>query len=87
MSMSPQELLLPSWNLSLPHRQNFLDNHLAKIPITPEEQVTYEVREKDLSSAGAQYVDTRGYESSNLHHIEFFWEDPQFEVDAVLTRD
>ena len=41
------------------------------------------MKEKVLSSVGAQDTDTRGYELSDLEDIEFSWEDPAVEKDNV----
>ena len=41
------------------------------------------MREKVLSSVGAQDTDTRGYELSDLKDIQFSWEDPAVDMDSV----
>ena len=69
--------------LLLSQRQEFLDNHLPRVPITPNQQGTFEMRKEVLSSVGAQYTDTSGYELSDLEDIEFSWEDPAVDVDSV----
>ena len=56
----PENPLL-AWNL-LSHRKEIMESHLAQIPITPKQQRTFEVKEKVLASAGAQDMDTSGYE-------------------------
>ena len=60
-----------------------MDNHLPQVPITPNQQGTFEMREEVLSSVGAQDTDTRGYELSDLEDIEFSWEDPALDMDSV----
>ena len=73
---SAPKIPLAAWSLLLSQRQEFLDNHLPRVPITPNQQGTFEMREEVLSSVGAQDMDTRGYEVSDLEDIEFYWEDP-----------
>ena len=54
-----------------PRNKNFLDNHLPRVPITPNQQGTIEMREEVLSSVGAQDTNTRRCELSDLEDIEF----------------
>ena len=70
----------------LSQRQETLDNYLAQIPITPYEKGLFEMRADDLANAGAQDMDTNGYELSDLEDIEFFWKNRQVEMDAVFRR-
>ena len=74
LTISSLEFPLAAWFLLLSQRQEFLDNHLPRVPITPNQQGTFEMREEVLSSVGAQDTDTRGYELSDLEDIEFSWE-------------
>ena len=67
----------------LSQRQEFLDNHLPRVPIIPNQLATFEMREEILSSVAAQDTDTSGYELSNLEDIEFSWEDPAVDLDSV----
>ena len=83
ITISSLEIPLAAWSLLLSQRQQFLDNHLPRVPITPNQQGTYEMREEVLSSLGAQDTDTSGYELSHLEDIEFSWEDPAVDVDSV----
>ena len=53
ITISSQEIPLAAWQLLLSQRQEFLDNHLSRVPITPNQQGTFEMREV-LSSVGAQ---------------------------------
>ena len=55
---------------------------MPRFPITPNQQGTFELREEALSSVGAQDVDTRGYELSDLEDVEFSSEDPAVEIDS-----
>ena len=44
----------------------------------------FEMKEEVLASAGAQDMITSKYELSDLEGIEFFWENPELELDAVF---
>ena len=83
ITISSLEIPLAAWFLLLSQRQEILDNHLPRVPITPNQQETFEMREKVLSSVGAQDTDTSGYELSDLEDTEFSWEDPAVDVDSV----
>ena len=85
ITISSLEIPLAAWSLLLSQRQEFLDNHLPRVPLTPNQQGTFEMREEVLSSVGAQDTDTSGYELSDLENIEFNWEDPAVDVDSVFT--
>ena len=82
-TISSPENPLAACSLLLSKTQEFLDNHLPRVPITPNQQGTFEMREEVLSSVGAQDTDTSGYELSDLEDIEFSWEDPAVDVDSV----
>ena len=84
MTISSQEILLAAWQLLLSQRQDFLNNHLARVPITPNQEGTIEMREGVLSSVGAQVLDTSSYQVSDLEDIEFNWEDSQLDMNAVF---
>ena len=84
ITISSQEIPLATWQLLLSQRQDFLDNHLARVPITPNQEGTMEMREEVLSSVKAQDLDTSGYEVSDLEDIEFNWENDQLDLDAVF---
>ena len=66
---------LAAWSLLLSRRQELLDNHLPRFPITPNQQGIFELREELHSSVGAQDTDTSGYELSDPEDNEFSWED------------
>ena len=55
-----QEIPLPAWNLLLSQKQEFWDNHFDQVPITSNQQGTFEMRQEILASAGAQ--DIYGYQ-------------------------
>ena len=82
ITISSQEIPLAAWQLLLSQRQNFLNNHLAQVPITPNQQGTTEMRDEVLSSVGAQDLDTSSYQVSDLEDIEFNWENS--ELDSVF---
>ena len=83
ITISSLEIPLAAWSLLLSQRQEFLHNHLLRVPITPNQQGTFEMREEVLSSVGAQDTDKSGYEISDLKDIEFSWEHPAVDVDSV----
>ena len=65
------EFLLAAWSLLMSQEQDLLMNHIARIPITPNQQVTMELNEV-FSSVGAQDMDTSV--SVDLDIFEFHWE-------------
>ena len=84
--ISSQEIPLAAWQLLLSQRQDFLNNQLTRVPITPNHEGTREMRDGVLSSVGAQDLDTSSYQVSNLKDIEFNWENSQLEMDAVFRQ-
>ena len=84
LTISSLEIPLAAWPLLLSQRQEFMDNHLPRVTITPNQQGTFERREEVLSSIGAQKTDTRGYELSNLEDIKISWDDPAVDLDSVF---
>ena len=84
ITISSQEIPLAAWQLLLSQRQDFLNNHLARVPFTPNQEGTKEMSDEVLSSVGAQDLDTTSYQVSDLETIEFNWEDSQFDMDAVF---
>ena len=84
IAISSQKLPLAAWQMLLSQRQDFLNNHLARVPITPNQEGTMEMREEVLSSVGAQDLDTSSYQVSDLEDVEFNWEDTQLDMDAVF---
>ena len=85
MTKISQEFSLPAWNL-LCQRQQFLNNHLARVTVTPNQQGLHELRDEVLPSVGAQDMDTSGNQVSaaDLHDVESYWENDQLDTDAVL---
>ena len=84
LTISSREIPLAAWQLLLSQRQEFLNNHLARVPITPNQEGTMEMREEVLSSVGVQDLDTSSYQVSDLEDIEFNWEKSQLDMDAVF---
>ena len=86
MTESSPEIPLAAWSLLLSQNQQFLNNHLARVPATPNHQGTHEMRDEVLSSVGAQEMNTSGYQvpSADLDDVEFYWENDQLDVHAVF---
>ena len=84
ITISSQEIPLAAWQLLLGQRQDFLNNHLARVPITPNQEGTMEMRDEVLSSVGAQDLDTSSYQVSDLEDIEINWENSQLDMDSVF---
>ena len=84
ITISSQEIPLAAWQLLLSQRQDFLKNHLARVPITPNQEGTMEMTDEVLYSVGAQDLDTSSYQVSDLEDIVFNWENSQLEMDAVF---
>ena len=84
MTKNSQEVSLAAWSLMLSPRQKVLNNHLARVPVTPNQQGTHEMRDEVFSSVGAQEgLDTSGYQvSAEVDDVEFYWENDQLDVDA-----
>ena len=83
-TISSQEIPLAAWQLLMSQRQDFMNNHLARVPITPNQEGTIEMREEVLSSVGAQDLDPSSYQVSDLEDIEFNWENSQLDMDSVF---
>ena len=52
ITISSQEISLAAWQLLLSQRQDFLNDHLARVPITPNQEGTMQMRDEVLSSVG-----------------------------------
>ena len=79
----PEKILwqLGSWLLS--QREDFLPNHLTRVPVTPNQQGPSERRVEVLSSVSAQDMETIGYQVSDLNDFDFYWKKSQLDADAV----
>ena len=84
LTISSQEIPLAAWQLLLSQRQDFLDNHLPRVPVTENQEGTMEMRDEVLSSVEAQDLDTSSYQVSDLENIEFKWENSQLDMDTVF---
>ena len=84
LTISSQEMPLASWQLLLSLRQDFLDNHLPRVPITENQEGTMEMRDEVLSRVVAQDLDTSSYQVSELKNIEFNREKSQMDMDVVV---
>ena len=73
MTKSSQGIPLAAWSLLLSQKQQFLSKHLARVPVTPNQPGTHEMRKEVLSSVGAQDMDTSVYHVSvDLNDDEFY---------------
>ena len=84
ITISSQEIPLAAWQLLLSQRQDFLDNHLPRVPVTENQEGAMEMRDEVLSSVGAQDLDTSSYQLTDLEDIEFNGENSQLDMDAVF---
>ena len=55
--ITSQDIPLAAWQLLLSQRQDFLDTHLERLPITQNKEGTMDMRREVLSSMGAQNID------------------------------
>ena len=83
-TISWQEIPLAAWKLLLSQKQDFLDNHLPRVPITLNRVGAKEMRDEVLSSVGVQDLDTSSYQISDLEDIVFNWGNSQLDMDAVF---
>ena len=86
MTICSREIPLAAWTLLLSQRQQFMNNHLAQVPVTPNQLGTHEMRNEVLSSVGAQEgLDKSGYQvSADLDDVEFYWKNDKLDIDAVF---
>ena len=71
MTISSQYILLAAWKLLLSQRQELINNHLVRVPVTPNQQRTREMSDEVLSSVGTQRMDKSGYQvSADLYDVE-----------------
>ena len=83
MTKISHEILMATWSLLESQKQDFLSNHLAKVPLTPNQEGTMGKRDEVLSSVSAQDVDTSGHQvSTDLDDVEFYWDIDRLDVDA-----
>ena len=84
MTIISQEISLSAWSLLLSQRQDLINNYLARVPGTPNQQRTHEMRDEVPSNVGAQDMDRSVYQLSDLDVVEFSWENAQLDADAVF---
>ena len=84
LTISSQDIHVAALQLLLSRRQDFLDNHLPRAPITQNQEGTMEMSDEVLSSVGAQDLDTSICQIPDLDDIDFNWENSQLDMDAVL---
>ena len=84
ITISSQVITLAAWQLLLSHRQDFLDIHLPRVPITQNQEGTMEMTDEVLFSVGAQNLDTGSYQVSDLEDIDLKSENSQLDMDAVF---
>ena len=73
MTISSQEKPIQAWKLLLCQKQDFFLNHLARDPISLNQQGTMEMWGQVFSGIGAQNIDTSWNELSKLENLEFHW--------------
>ena len=79
-----QGIPLTAWDLLLFQGQDFFNNHLARVPITSDQEGAIQMRDKMLLTVGAQDLDTSGYQVCDLDDVEIYREIGQVDVDAVF---
>ena len=84
ITISSQETPLAALHVLLSRRQDFLNNHLPRVPNTPIQEGTIDMREEVISSVGAQDLHTINFQVSDLEDLEFSWENSQLDMDAVF---
>ena len=72
-TISSREIPLAAWSLLLSQRQDFLNNHLTRVPVATNQQGTMEMRGEFLSNVGAQDMATSGHQLSDLDDVELYW--------------
>ena len=55
-----------------------------RVPVTPNEQGTREMRDDVLSKVVEQNMDSIKYQTSYMDDVEFVWENDQLDVDAAF---
>ena len=72
LTISSLEIPLAAWSLLLSQRQEILDNHLPRVPITPNQQGTFEMREEVLSTAGSSQLKSMSSRSDSYNGVYLF---------------
>ena len=84
ITISSQEIPLAAWQLLLSQRQDVLDSHLKRVPVTPNQHGTYEIRDEVVSSVGAQVMDTSSYQLTDFEDIQFNCENSHLDMHSVF---
>ena len=82
VTISSLELPIAAFNSLRNQRQQFLENHLARVPITPNKQGTWEMQDEVLASVGDHDVSS-DFVPSDLDDIQFHCENPNIDMDVV----
>ena len=82
LTISYLELPIAAFNTLINQRQQFLENHLARVPITPNQQGTWEMQDEARASVGDHDVSS-DFVPNDLDATQFHWENPNVELDAV----
>ena len=84
VTQKSQENPLAAWSSLVSQRQDFLNNHLARVQITPNQERSMDMRGEVFSNVAAQDRDTIGHQVSDLDDCEFYWENDLLDLDAVF---
>ena len=84
MIINSLEVTLAAWSLLMSRRQDFLNSHLMRVLVTPNQEASMPMRDRVLSSAGAQDVKTSGYQAPDLDEVQFYRNNYWLDVDAVF---
>ena len=82
LTVSSLELPIAKFNFLINQRQQLLDNHLARAPITPNQQGTWEMQDEVRASIGGHDVSS-DFVPSDLDDIQLHWGNPSVEMEAV----
>ena len=81
-TISSLELPIAAFHSLMNQRQQFLDNHLARVPITPNQQGTWEMQDEVRASVGDHDVSS-DFVPSDFDDIQFYWQNPNIDMDAL----
>ena len=80
MTISSYEIPLAAWSFLLSLIPDFLNSHLTRVPKTPNQEGTKEMRNKVLSSVDAQDKDKNRYQVSDSDDDEFYRDNDLLDV-------
>ena len=84
MTKRSEKIPLGAWSLLLFQRQDFLNNHLARVSITSYQEGTMKMKNEVLSRDGAQNMDTNLYQVSQVNSFENYRQNDQLDVDLAI---